>query len=160
MTDDVDARLERLEQDRDAQRRAWLVKSAESRGWHAPGDAPVVVETDGIATAAEAARRVERFDTEHSYMRQEMISEDEAAAPMGRRAAPRHRRLRRTRRTDVTNPDRGCGREAGGRGCAGGQAAAGWGSSRLGRADHSAPCGQLTVSVPFMPAASWPGTEQ
>jgi hypothetical protein len=33
-------------------------------------------------------------------------------------------------------------------------------SSRPGRADHGAPCGQLTVSVPFMPAASWPGTEQ
>jgi hypothetical protein len=77
MTDSIDERLLRLEEDRDTQRQRWIAAAAKNAGLHDPGLAVQLIDRTRIATAGDADRAVAAFAEQHPYMRPEQITEDE-----------------------------------------------------------------------------------
>jgi hypothetical protein len=72
MTDDLAARLSRLELDRDEQKRRWLSAAAKSQRLHDPQMvADRLIDPARVTTAADADRAVAEFAGQNPYMRSE-----------------------------------------------------------------------------------------
>jgi hypothetical protein len=84
MTDSIDERLTRIEEDRDQQRQRWIAAAAQTAGLHDPGLAVRLIDRSRIATSGDADRAVEAFTEEHPYMKPQMISEEEQRRIWGR----------------------------------------------------------------------------
>src|SRR3954466_9288616 len=74
---DIDERLDRIEADHAAQRRAWLAKAADHHGFHRPSDAADFLDPDAIATSGDADRAVAALAEQRPYLTEEQITVEE-----------------------------------------------------------------------------------